>query len=170
MWIPGFHLWVRMSGGQTREVACLISSPDDLGACQYLRLLPSIVGKESACQWRRHGRCGFDPWVGKIPWSRKWQPTPVFLPRKSHGQTNLVGYRPWSLKESDMTEWLTLSLFTFKDRTGVGGQLSFWGWKRMFNNRKWETARSQEELRMPLNGGIEEQREKRDGAGGESRG
>ena len=71
MWIPGFHLWVRMSGGQTREVACLISSPDDLGACQYLRLLPSVVDKESACQRRRHGRCGFDPWVGKIPWSRK---------------------------------------------------------------------------------------------------
>jgi len=36
-------------------------------------------GKESACQCRR---CGFDPWVGKIPWRRKWQPTPVFLPGK----------------------------------------------------------------------------------------
>jgi len=33
-----------------------------------------------------HKRCGFDPWVGKIPCSRKWQPTPVFLPGKSHGQ------------------------------------------------------------------------------------
>ena len=37
----------------------------------------------------------FDPWVGKIPWRRKWQPTPVFLPGKSHGQRGLVGYSPW---------------------------------------------------------------------------
>ena len=36
-------------------------------------------GKESACQCRRHKKYGFDPWVGKIPWRRKWQPTPVFL-------------------------------------------------------------------------------------------
>ena len=34
-------------------------------------------GKESTCQWRRHKRCEFDPWTGKIPWRRKWQPTPV---------------------------------------------------------------------------------------------
>ena len=43
-------------------------------------------GKESACQCRRCKRRGFDPWVGKIPWRRKWQPTPVFLPGKSHEQ------------------------------------------------------------------------------------
>ena len=45
-------------------------------------------------------------WVGKIPWRRKWQPTPVFLPGKSHGLWSLVGYCPWGRKESDMTEWL----------------------------------------------------------------
>ena len=39
-------------------------------------------GKESACQWRRCKRCGFSPWVGKIPWTRKWQPAPLFLPWK----------------------------------------------------------------------------------------
>ena len=39
-------------------------------------------------------RQGFDPWVGKIPWSRKWQPTPVFLPGESHGQRSLVGSSP----------------------------------------------------------------------------
>ena len=43
-------------------------------------------GKESTCQCRRHKSCKFDPWVGKIPWSRKQQPTPVFLPGTSHGQ------------------------------------------------------------------------------------
>ena len=48
----------------------------------------------------------FNPWVGKMPWSRKWQPTPVFLPGKFHGQRNLAGYRPWGRKESDMTEQL----------------------------------------------------------------
>ena len=49
------------------------------------------------------GRPGFKPWVKKIPWRRKWQPTAVFLPGKSHGQRSLVGYSPWGCKESDMT-------------------------------------------------------------------
>ena len=49
-------------------------------------------GKESACQsWRR----GFDPWVGKIPWRRAWQPTPVFLPGEFHGQRRIAGYSLW---------------------------------------------------------------------------
>ena len=52
-------------------------------------------GTEPACQCRRHKKCGFDSWVGKIPWRRTWQPTPVFLPRKSQGQRSLVGYSPW---------------------------------------------------------------------------
>ena len=41
---------------------------------------------------------GSDPWVGIIPWRRKWQPTPVFLPGKSQGQRSLVGYPPWGLQ------------------------------------------------------------------------
>ena len=49
----------------------------------------------------RRGRLGFDPWVRKIPWRRKLKPTPVFLPRESHGQRILAGY---SHKELDMTE------------------------------------------------------------------
>ena len=59
---------------------------------------------ESACQCRRPG---FDHWVGKIPWTRAWQPTPIFLPGESHGQRSLVGYGPGSHKESDTTERLT---------------------------------------------------------------
>ena len=54
--------------------------------------------KASACNGRDPG---FDPWFGKIPWRRKWQPTPVLLPGKSHGQRSMVGYIPWSCKESD---------------------------------------------------------------------
>ena len=52
----------------------------------------SSVSKETACRCRRTGS---NPWVRKIPWRRKWQPTPVFLPGKPHGQRSLVGYSPW---------------------------------------------------------------------------
>ena len=52
-------------------------------------------------------RSGFNPWVGKIPWRRAWQSTPVFLPGGSHRQRSLVGYSPWGSIELDMTEWLT---------------------------------------------------------------
>ena len=79
-----------------------------LGGCLLISLEEEALGfpggsdgKESACN---AGDPGFDPWVGKIPWRRAWQPTPVFLHRKSHGQKSLVGYSPWGRKESDMTE------------------------------------------------------------------
>ena len=61
-------------------------------------------GKEPACQGRRFKRCGFNPWVRKIPWRRTWQLTPVSLPGESHGQKSLAGYGPQGHKESDMTE------------------------------------------------------------------
>ena len=64
-------------------------------------------GKELSCQCRRCKRCEFDLWVGKIPWRRAWQPTPVFLPGESHKQRSLVGYRPWGHKELDMIEEVT---------------------------------------------------------------
>ena len=60
--------------------------------------------KESACQCRRRRRCRCDPWVRKIPWRTAWQPTPIFLPGKSHGQRSLAGFSPWGRKESDMIE------------------------------------------------------------------
>ena len=65
-------------------------------------------GKESICQFRRCQRHEFDPWIGKIPWSRKWQLTPVFLPGKFHGQRSLAGYSSWGRKESDTAEWLSM--------------------------------------------------------------
>ena len=49
-------------------------------------------GKEAACQRRGPKRCRCDPWVGKIPWRRAWQSTPIFLPGESHGQRSLAGY------------------------------------------------------------------------------
>ena len=70
--------------------------------------LPSwLSSKDSACQGRICRRHGFDPWVGKIPWRRKWQPTPVFLPGESHRRKSLVGYSPWVAKS-----WTRLSDFT----------------------------------------------------------
>ena len=60
-------------------------------------------GKESTCQCRRQG---FNAWVRKIPWRRNWHPTPVLLPRESHGQRSPAGYCPWGRTESDTTERL----------------------------------------------------------------
>ena len=49
-------------------------------------------GKEPACQYKRHKKGWFSSWARKIPWRRKWQPTPVFLPGEPHGQRSLAGY------------------------------------------------------------------------------
>ena len=56
---------------------------------------------------KRHKRCGFDPWVRKIPWKRAWQPTPVFLTGESHGQRSLWGYSPWGSQRvgHDCSDW-----------------------------------------------------------------
>ena len=59
-----------------------------------------LSGKKFACRCRRRG---FDPWVGKIPWKRKWQPTSTALARKPRGQKSLMCYIPWGHKQSDMT-------------------------------------------------------------------
>ena len=70
--------------GDPHENYCIIDPIWGMG-------FPGVAnGKKSACQYRKHKRHRFDTWVGKIPWSRKWQPTLVFLPGKSHGQRSLV--------------------------------------------------------------------------------
>ena len=53
-------------------------------------------------------RSRFNPWAGKIPWRRKWQPTPVFLPGDSHGRRSLAGYSLWGRRESDTTERISV--------------------------------------------------------------
>ena len=65
-------------------------------------------GEESTCQCRS---LGFDPWVGKVPWRRKWQPTSVFLLGESHGQRNLAGCSPRGCKEADTTERLNKVIY-----------------------------------------------------------
>ena len=69
-------------------------------------------------QYRRHGRPGFGPWVGKTPWKRKWQPTPVFLPGESHGQSSLVGYSPCGGRVGH--DWVTNTFNTLKFCRGKG--------------------------------------------------
>ena len=63
-----------------------------------------LSGKESVYQCSR-SRCGFNPWVGKIPWRRKWQPTPVFLPGESHGRRSLACCSPWGRRVGQ--DWAT---------------------------------------------------------------
>ena len=71
--------------------------------CIYARSFPGgTVIKKSACQFRRRKRHRLDPWVGKTPWSKKWQPTSVFLPEKFRGQMSLAG--SWDYKELVATE------------------------------------------------------------------
>ena len=101
--------------GSRSQMATSISQPcdsmTDLVSDGLLHRLPKwLNGEESACQC---SRCRFDLWVRKIPCRRKWPPTPVLLPEKSHGQRSLAGYSPRNRRESDKIERLTLSLSIF---------------------------------------------------------
>ena len=77
-----------------------------LCSCNSLGLQGGAVIKNLPANSRRRKRCEFDPWVGKIPWRRAWQPTPVLLPGESHGQRSLVGYSPWIAKSQTwLSDW-----------------------------------------------------------------
>ena len=79
-------------------------------------------------QCRRHRRHGFNTWIGKILWSRKWQPTPVFLPEKSQGQRSLSSYSPWVHQELNTTEH-THSQLEFKSYARellIPGYKAYW--------------------------------------------
>ena len=71
------------------------------------RLSRLLSGKVSACQCSRHKRLGFSPWIGKMPWRRKWHPDPVFLPGKFHRQKPLAACSSWGLTGSATTEQLS---------------------------------------------------------------
>ena len=90
--------------GKTEHVSeCLIN--------KRWRLPCWLSGKELACQWSRRR---FDSWLGKIPWRRKWQPTPVFLCGKSHRQRSLVGYSSWGY-ERVRYDLVTVTTATMED-------------------------------------------------------
>ena len=82
------------------EQTCGFSSSADFST-PYVISTAFLVAQMVICLQCKRPR--FDSWVGKIPWSGKWQPTPVFLPGESHGQRSLAGYRTCGHKESDTT-------------------------------------------------------------------
>ena len=96
---------------------CVLSHSGILGITYISRIelqSEDHVGNTSghACVWllggtvvKRFNRSRFDPWVRKIPWRRKWQPTPVFLPGEFHAQRNLTGYNPWGCRVR--YDWVT---------------------------------------------------------------
>ena len=85
------NLHIKLVGGRCNYYS---HSTDEETEAESLWRIPQVQRK----------RCRFNPWVRKIRWRRTWQPTPVFLPGKFHGQKNLVGYSPWDHKELDTTE------------------------------------------------------------------
>ena len=89
--VPGGH-WPELA--KSCYVYMGLSSPAALHPLRFRHPHPP-----PACQCRRYKRLGYDPWVEKIPWRRKLQPTPVFLPAKSHGQRNLANYSLWGRKD-----------------------------------------------------------------------
>ena len=90
------RLWAQLPRGIEYNSVCYTVGPCCLSIlCTPVCLPWWFSGKESSCQCRRRG---LDPWFGKIPWKRKWQATPTFLPGKSLEQRSLAGYCPWGCK------------------------------------------------------------------------
>ena len=94
------HLWPRSQPPELYYTTGYSGFPND------------SAGKESACNAGDTGDTGSVPWIEKIPWRRKWQPAPVFLPVESHGWRSLAGYSPKGHTESDTTERLSVYLHT----------------------------------------------------------
>ena len=85
--LAGYSPWSHKESDTTEQLT--------LWAFHVVKNLPANAGVM---------RRGFDPWVGKIPWRRVWQPTPIVLPGESHRQRSLEGYSLWGCKESDRPE------------------------------------------------------------------
>ena len=105
----------------------------------HLHVWVNSVGLPLWLRWSRNSlqcsRLRCNPWVGKIPWRRKRQFTPVFLPREFQGQRGLEGYSPWGCKESDETERLHLILGS------MNSGIPLFGWKKLLLKvglGKWE--------------------------------
>ena len=121
-WPSSYCLWKIILTLPTRSLfGCIPTEVDNSVSAQAFWTLvenygpsgPSQVAqvKNPPTNARRHKRREFDPWVKKVPWSKKWQPASVFLPGESHGMRSLAGYSPWGRKEPDTTEWLSMHMF-----------------------------------------------------------
>ena len=89
-------VWVPLPSPTSKSVLIICGSQ-----CKQVFPGGSVSKKKKICLQCR--RPGFDPWVGKLPWRRKWQPTLVLLPGESRGWRSLVGCSPWGREESDTT-------------------------------------------------------------------
>ena len=122
-------------------VSLSVKSDDDW---IYIRALLGFPGgsadKEPACQCRRYKRCRFSPPVGKIPWRRKRQPTPVFFHGEFHGQRILASYSPWGCKESDMTEHALTHTHTRALGEGKGNPLQYSFMENSMDRRSWQVT------------------------------
>ena len=99
-----------------------------------------LSGKETACQGSRCRRHEFGSWVGKIPWRRKWQPTPVFLLGESHGQRSLAGSSLWGHKGLDRIEHGHMLLTTYMPGVTYINNLHILPWGRtIMNPIPWST-------------------------------
>ena len=95
--------WSHRESDRTEQLSLSLGiSMKEMNTLRETQGLPWWFRGQSVCP--QCGGPGFDPWVRKIPWRRKWQPTPVFLPGESHGWRSLLGYSPRGHKESDTTE------------------------------------------------------------------
>ena len=92
-----FSMYFHLSPNQRKKVKEMF----------LLSFSSSPSGKQPVCQCRRQKRHRFNPWVWKMPWRRKWQPTPVFLPGESHRQRSLAGHSPRGHKEWDRLKQLS---------------------------------------------------------------
>ena len=86
----------------------------------------SFPGGSEGKECLQCGRPGFDPWVEKIPWRRKWQSTPVFLPRESHEQRSLAGYSPWVAKSRTQLRDFTFKVVMRMKWISIGKAFSAW--------------------------------------------
>ena len=97
--LPLWHQFLQWKPVNSKQGECFKYSPESFGLCGKITV---PLGQRS--RYKKHR---FSPGVGKIPWRRAWQPTPVFLPGESHGQRSLAGYSPGVHKELHATEWLS---------------------------------------------------------------
>ena len=115
--IPHLYLSKQDSWVLAEDIATQLTSPFPEAA---RRVCPhgkdtgfpgAASGKEPTCQCKRHKKCRFNPWVGKILWRRAWQPTPVFLPGESHGQRSQRAGHDWATKSHCVVAFVSNSTF-----------------------------------------------------------
>ena len=94
----------------------MVAFPSDTSRGQYwpFHLMMDFLVAQTVKRLPAMQESQFDPWVRKIPWRQKWQPTPILLPGEFHGKRSLAGYSPWGCKQSDMTERLHFLSLSFR--------------------------------------------------------